>query len=469
MSEAPLLAGIDIGSTNCKVGIYTVDGSPVAELSRPTVADCDKIARGVLADLAACLSRAGRAPVAVGVTSMAESGVALDADLRPLHPLFRWDDPRAAAEAEAIDSRVGRAALFATTGVSLGSKTPLARWLWLRHHCPRVLRDMRVWVSAADLIATVLIGRPVTDPTLAGRTGALDQRVGRYDKDILGVVGVTAAQLPEIFVGQAGRARGGLGGLVPGTPVVVAGHDHLVAAFAAGARGPGDTADSMGTAEALITVTEHPPSPTAAVAGLSWNRHVDGSHWALVSGFPGSGRVVNWAAASLLGAVGDDAFQAFDELAATVARPTGIVVQPYLAGRAAPAPDPARTMSMRGVLATHRAPDIAMAVLEGACFHLRWMAEEQARHAGHPFGSCRVLGGPSRNRAWTAVKAEVMPWPVELCRMAEAACAGAALLAGQAVGIDPAVLPTEPLPRDAERAARYETVYTTEFLPEATR
>jgi sugar (pentulose or hexulose) kinase len=80
-----------------------------------------------------------------------------------------------------------------------------------------------------------------------------------------------------------------------------------------------------------------------------------------------------------------------------------------------------------------------------------------------------VLGGPSRNETWMRIKAEVMPGPVRLCGVADAAAAGSALLAGAAVGLGRTVLPWTALPRNAERVARYQMLYTDEFLREATR
>jgi xylulokinase len=452
-----LLAGIDIGTTNCKVGVYRTSGERVAQVSRPTGDDGGAVVAGVLEDLTACVERAGAGPAAVGITSMAESGVALDGGLRPLHSLLRWDDPGGDREARLVDLEIGRAVLFERTGVHLAAKTPLARWLWLRRNRPGILDAMRVWVNAADLVATVLIGAPVTDRTLAGRTGALNQRTGAYDENLLGVSGVRPGQLPRITSGVAGTMPKAMGGLSAGTPVVVAGHDHLVAAYAAGARKPGATVDSLGTAEAVVTVSDTVPAVERVATGLSWNRHVDGRHWALVSGFPGSGRLVNWASERLLGA----GPERFDELVRSVHRPTGIVVEPYLSGRAAPAPDPGRRLALHGVTEAHGPAELAVAVLEGACYHVRWMAEAQAA------GSCVVLGGPSRNDCWMRIKAEVMPRPVRRCVIADAAGAGAALLAGAAIGLEPAVLPTVELPRDPDRAARYQKIYVNEFLVEA--
>jgi xylulokinase len=447
---AQRLAGVDVGTTNCKVGLYTVDGTPVVQRRRPTPADAEELVAGVLEDLRSCVEEAG-APLAIGVTGVAEGGVPLDADLRPLRPLLWWHDDRAGEQARWLARQVGRSALFGTTGVDVAAKTPLATWLWLRRHEPESLDRMRCWVSVPDLVATALAGSPLTDRTLAGRTGAFDQLAGRWDEDLLGLAGIDPTRLPELTAGRT----------TAGVPVVVAGHDHLVAAYAAGAREPGAAVDSLGTAEAVVTTAARPPGAAAAGTGMSWNRTADGRAWAMVSGFPHSGRLVEWLRSLTTGD-----YDRLDELAADVPRPTGIVVLPYLAGRAAPAPDPGRRLSVHGLGEGHALADVLVAVLEGACFHVRWMAERQAEHVGGELGAVTVLGGPSRGRALVDVKAHVMPGPTRLCTAPEAACVGAALLAGRALGLPTPVLDHTPLPRDDDLADRYDPIYR-DFLSRA--
>ncbi|OLF13515.1 FGGY-family carbohydrate kinase [Actinophytocola xanthii] len=447
---AQRLAGVDVGTTNCKVGLYTVDGTPVVQRRRPTPADAGELVAGVLEDLRDCVEEAGP-PLAIGVTGVAEGGVPLDAELRPLRPLLWWHDDRAEEQARWLARRVGRTPIFTTSGVDVAAKTPLATWLWLRHNEPDSLDRMRCWTSVPDLVATALCGSPLTDRTLAGRTGAFDQRADRWDEDLLALAGIRPAQLPGLV--QAETAAG--------IPVVVAGHDHLVAAHAAGARAPGAVVDSLGTAEAVVTTTAEPPGAEAAGTGMSWNRSADGAAWAMVSGFPHSGRLVEWLRSLTAGD-----YDTLERLADAVRRPTGIVVLPYLSGRAAPDPDPDRRLSVHGLGREHGLADMLVAVLEGACFHVRWMAERQADHAGSGLGTLTVLGGPSRGRALVDIKAHVMPGPTSLCTAGEAACTGAALLAGRAVGLPAPVLERTPLPRDDVLADRYDPIYR-DFLSRA--
>jgi hypothetical protein len=50
--------------------------------------------------------------------------------------------------------------------------------------------------------------------------------------------------------------------------------------------------DSLGTAEAVVTVSERVAPRAAAGFGLSWNRTADSMRRAMVSGFPRGGRLL---------------------------------------------------------------------------------------------------------------------------------------------------------------------------------
>lgn len=470
MPDGPVLAGVDVGTTNTKVGMYRADGSRLAMRAWPTPCDAGDLVAGVLAALAATAEQAGRVPAALGVASMAESGVTVDRDLAPQHPIITWRDPRGADAARRLSTDLGEQALFEITGVSLAAKTPLARWRWLTDTHPGLLTDGRCWLGAADLVASVLVGEPVTDVTMAGRTGGLDVRAGHYHPELLAAAGIKAAWLPRIA--EPGRPAGWLTasaasscGLPAGLPVVVAGHDHLVAAYAAGARRGGDQMDSLGTAEAFITVTDRPPHAVIAGTGLSWNRFVDGAHYCLLSGFPGAGRLVDRFIDRYLGTpAGHAQFAALADGVAT--RPTGIVVEPYPSGRGAPLPDPARRFAVHGLQPRHTVADLALALLEGLCLHVRWMA---GGHGARTRELVAATGGPTRNRAWMRVKAAVGPAALAVVDDPDAACAGAALLAARS-GLDmpPPALAATQLRPDPEEKARYDGFYRDRFLPTVT-
>lgn len=509
-ADPPLLAGIDVGSTHCKALLCTPGGAVLARSHRATpripgqhAYDAQELTKAALDALTDCVTAAGRAPTTIGLTGMAETGVPLDRHGAPLGPVLAWSDPAPAAHAETLRRRFGAAGLHARTGVLPSAKVPLARWCWLRENSPERLNRMRQWAGAADLVARALTGRVGTHATFAQRSMAWEPGTkgghGRWSPELLAEAGLTPAHMPPVH--PPGRPVGGVTrsvarrlGLRAGTHVVVAGHDHLVGAWIAGARGAGRAADSMGTAEAVLTVSAAPPDRGAAAAdGMSWGRHVDGDHWVTLAGMASSGALVEWFCDRFLSESGDGGSgdagdpdggskRRYEEFARLVERggrrtsaggpalPSGITVEPYLHGRSAPRPDPAARLAVHGMGARHGPADLALALLEGASYQARWMADVQAELTGGRPQAVTLLGGSTRQRTWTALKAAVTPWTTEVCTEPEAAALGAAAWGGAAIGlppedIRPASTPVRPHPAVAEA---HRDAYRDRFLPRVT-
>lgn len=482
MTTASLvLAGVDVGSSSVKSAVCTPDGQVLGTGTRPTPlgeADAGALVAAALAALADAVHAAGRPPDAVGVTGMAETGVPLDAHGAPAGPLLPWTDPRGAGQAARLEETAGRGSLHAATGVRPSAKAPLATWRWLREHQPQVLDAMHAWAGAADLVAHALTGKLATDPTLAQRTMAYDVHRGAWSGDLAALAGVRTAQLPPVrpsgdpagTVTTAAARR--VHGLRAGTPVAVAGHDHPVGAWAAGVRTAGAAADSMGTAEAVLTLADAPPDPARALArGMGFGRHVDGEHWYVLAGTGSCGALVEWCAGLLGLPDGPERPARFAELLAVAGPgPTGIVVEPYLRGRSAPDPDPGRTLAVHGLRADDGPARLALAVVEATAYQARWMAEEQAGLTGRRPHRAVLLGGPVAQPRWLRVKAAVSPWQTAVLHQPLAPAVGAALLAGAGAGLcPPAALPTRDAPRgSAQETTGYDAVYRREFLPRVT-
>ena len=232
--------------------------------------------------------------------------------------------------------------------------------------------------------------------------------------------------------------------------MVVAGHDHAVGAYACGAREPGDVADSVGTAEAVVSVVRGVPDAVAvADAGMSPVVTVGGRYRAILAGSSTAGAVVRWWLDHE--AVGHDAEQLFADVAALGTSPGDVIVLPYLAGRQTPLPDADARLDILGRRPAHGPAQLAKAMLEGLCLQARWMLDEQQRLAGTPGATdpVAVLGGALvANPAWLRLKAAVTGRPVELVTASQPVAIGAALVAAARAGLvdRPPALVREPVP-----------------------
>ena len=128
-----------------------------------------------------------------------------------------------------------------------------------------------------------------------------------------------------------------------------------------------------------------------------------------------------------------DAGTLLAEAAAVSAGAGGLVFLPYLAGERAPLFDEGARGAFVGLTLGHGRAELARAVLEGAAFAMRSVAEPLAA-AGAPIRVLRPAGRRTAGDAWARIKADVLGVPVEIPSVGESAVVGAAILAAAGVG-----------------------------------
>ncbi|UOQ60470.1 FGGY family carbohydrate kinase [Leucobacter rhizosphaerae] len=429
---AALLVGLDIGTTSAKAVVFASDGRPLATgraathwrtTATGTETTAASLRDAAFAALAAALDAApeGRV-IGVGVASLAESGVLLDAEDRSIAPVIAWYDTRDARELEALDEELGAEGFSAVTGLPRAQQWSLTKSRWLSHDLD--LSRARRRLSVAEWIAYALGGRAASEPSLASRTGWLDLARREWWDAALQFSRVRRSWLPDLT--DAGTDLGAVTAAVhsrlTGARIAVAGHDHQVAAVGAGAWSSGDVLDSCGTAEALVR-TANPglaPSTITALtgAGITVGWHALPGHWCLLGATEG-GRALG----RTLEAIGvRDVSLGLDA-----------------AARALPPP------SVRIDSATP-ANRIAALVGDGLAPEMIWRgAVEGVTAEAQRLDACMsASSGPSRRviavGGWTASTALIDAkrrrlGTVEVPELAEAGSRGAALFAGVAAGL----------------------------------
>jgi xylulokinase len=470
---------LDIGSTTTKAALVEVtDEVSVLHVARlATPADVESLIDAVATVSRECLDTASAPVAAVGIASMAESGAALGADGRALTPLLRWDRRVDRAYLDAL--LAAHPELPAATGIPATTKPPAVTLTALRSEQPDVHTAMRHWSGAADLVAHALTGTRATDHTLAARSMLAARGTG-WDAAVLATLGLSAAQFPEIrHPGEpvgATSASARVFGLDPGVPVYVAGHDHAVGAWAAGVRRPGETADSLGTSEAVVRIADAVDIPRAVAEGFAVGRTVDGSAWTILGGSPAGGAMLAWWDAAH---PDDRVLDRLPLLAPGAWTASATIVLPYPSGRQCPAPDPSaqvRVWDERDAATDVDPADVdptdvdptdvdpadldpadarTRGLLQSLVSQARWMRETADALAGSPTTALTLLGSIARRvPAWVSLAA-ASGTPTHVATVDEPVAAGAALLAGVRAGVidpDTAVLPRARVPV-AESAA----------------
>ncbi|MEO5982102.1 MAG: FGGY family carbohydrate kinase [Pedococcus sp.] len=298
-----LLAGLDVGTSSVKALLVTPQGEEVAIGRVPTTWTATELgaetrATTILAAARRALCEAvalapGDRVVALGVASMAEAGVLVDGGDEPLAPVIAWHDHRDEAQLRDLVLRLGGETFSRRTGLPLWTQWSLTKHRWLMDHVPSAQAAVRRY-NIAEWVARSFGADPVTELSLASRTGWLDLPTGRPWEESMAWSGARATMLGDLVtagtpVGTAVTADDLAA--VHGATLTIAGHDHQAAVVGVGSTGAGDEFDSCGTAEAFVRTVTPPLDPqtiadlTAAGVTVGW--HVLRDRWSLLGATQG--------------------------------------------------------------------------------------------------------------------------------------------------------------------------------------
>ena len=477
--KSAIFLGLDLGTTNCKVLAIDASGRTVASIGAPTPSlaggeyDADALWR-LFAQLIRDLLPSLPEPVAgIGVSSMAESGVLVDAAGDPCAPVIPWHDLRTQSLLKEWRARVDPLALYRMSGLSFDHIYSAPKLQWHQAHTPAAFARAAHWLGLADWLSFKLTRVRSMSLPMASRTMLFDPRAHDWSADLLALAGLPARLLPPLI--ESGAVIGGVSdaaaratGLPVGIPVAAGGHDHICGALAIGAVEPGVILDSAGTSEAFMaTLTHSIADHVTALPGFGCGCHTAPGRFYLLGGLMGGG-VVNWLSETFAGDASLESVTGLMRAAADAPiGANGVRFVPYLRGSGPPKRDPNSTGAWLGLRLSHTRGDMMRAAMAGLSFGFRRIVELMQALGEFRADELRVTGGGARNAWWQQMKADVLGLPIVTSDESEASARGAALLAGVGAGVfasvdDAARIAYRPAARfepDAERRAAYEAVF----------
>ena len=305
-----VVIGLYLGTTTAKALVQTADQADVGVVELATIWQNSsdghtQISPDALVDLTIdVIGRAVRMAEAtlgsvrvraIAVAGLAESGVLIDPKGRARVPAIAWFDHRGerqlmrvARDAPDFPDRFER-----VTGLPWNHQASLAKLLWLTDNGVS-LPPGSVWFSVPEWVVHRLGGDRGREPSLASRTGLIDQNTGRVWADAVAVAGLPDGFLPpEITAGQPyGRLdHASAPAAASGAVLTVAGHDHPVGAVGVAAAGPDELFNSSGTADVLARsvpgILTDSQRHDVITAGWSAGRHVLPQTTLLLAGVSG--------------------------------------------------------------------------------------------------------------------------------------------------------------------------------------
>ncbi len=410
--------GLDLGTTEAKAGLFGLDGRPLGITHEPYPTDIDAEGRAEQdpadwwAALAACVR-------ALGVTSAGDVDVVAICGVSQGPTLVALDDVGAAVRPAVTwqDRRVGGGGGFGL----------LPKLEWLARADPGAVEHARWLVSAWDALGFWLTGTAAT-ATQRHETPFSGAELVKAGIDPLRLAPAVPFGTP---LGGLRAAAAALLDLPAGIPVVAGVNDGTASMLGAGLLEPGDAVDTGGASGGFGVYIDRPleiPGTFSAPAPIE-------GRWVLGGAMAATGAALDW----LQGAVLDDQWsldELLDEAATVAPGADGLVFLPYLAGERAPIFDERARAVLFGLTLGHSRRHIARAILEGAAFAVRHVAEPIVA-AGATVTEMRLAGGPARSDLWARIKADVTGFSVAIPRVGETAVLGAAILAAVGAGIVP--------------------------------
>ena len=434
--------GIDLGSTNIKAAIYNKDFDLVDRQSRPVTYlrengfvefDAYAYCQDLLELLGEMLAKNGIQEIReLAFTGQAETLVVLGADGKPLMNAISWMDERSAEECEELSQQFSLEVCEAVTGQMAVLPTwPATKILWLKRNRPDVYQQAATYMLLKDYVVYCLTGQKKADMSIATFSFYFDIYNKVYWQEMLAAIGITERQLPELVepctvAGQLLESISGRLGLVPGTKVNVGTLDHFAGMIGTGNTRPGGITLSTGTVMALAAMCGKPAPRSCGIAmhyGFLPDTHV------MLPVAESGGVSLEWFRRSCMGQI------SYDEMNAELARrqPNELLFLPYLVGTNSPEFDSEATGVFWGLRQEHDAIDMAGAVMEGVSFVLRKNCDYIAKNGLTPTAII-ATGGGAKSPIWCQLQADITGLPVRIPKEKEAACLGAAIIAGVSDG-----------------------------------
>lgn len=313
----------------------------------------------------------------------------------------------------------------ATTSV----KDPVWKYKWVENNEPEQFAKVYKWLDVKEYLIHRCTGQFVMTRDSAFSTMVYDTRQGKekWSPSICKAFGVNMEHLPKVIASEdkAGelteKAAGELG-LPAGIPVFGGGGDASLIGVGAGACGMGQTHIYWGTSGWVETVVDHRAidivSMAAAIVGAQRERF---NYFAELET---AGKCLEWVRDHLaldeIGIYlkkqnvceGEEAIHhsLYDYLSETVAKAEpgakGIIFTPWLHGNRCPFEDPNASGMFFNLRLDTGKTEMIRAVIEGICYHMRWMLEVSDKKI-RTSKTIRFVGGGALSETTCQILADV--------------------------------------------------------------
>lgn len=447
------LLAIDQGTTSTRAMVFDREGRPAGQAQKEFPQhfpqpgwveheaediwrDTCSVVEGALADAGLSAERMA----AIGITNQRETSVLWDRETgEALHKAIVWQDRRTAALCDRLRGEGHEPLVQERTGLLIDPYFSATKIAWMLDQVPDARARAERGEIAFGTIDSFLLWRltggrvHATDATNAARTMIFDIHRQVWDQDLLDLLGIPLAILPEVRDSNA--EFGATPAALFGAPLAITGiaGDQQAATVGQACFTPGMTKSTYGTGcFALMNTGDTAVKSTNRLLTTIAYRLSGQTTYALEGSIFVAGATVQWLRDELkiIAAAADS-----ESLARAADPGQEIYLVPAFTGLGAPYWDARARGAIFGLTRASGQAEIAGAALEAVCYQTRDLLEAMTADGAQPPNALRVDGGMVANDWLMQRLADLLGCPVERPVVAETTALGAAALAGLGVGL----------------------------------
>jgi glycerol kinase len=375
----------------------------------------------------------------IGITNQRETAIVWDkATQQPIHHAIVWQDRRTAAYCDELKRDGYAATIQEKTGLIPDAYFSATKLKWILENVEGAKEKAEKGELCFGTVDSWLLFKltngkvHATDVTNASRTMLYNIHTLKWDEELLNLFDIPESVLPEVR--SSSEVYGHTEQLLTAVNIPICGiaGDQQAALFGQMCVHPGMVKNTYGTGCFMLLNTGTKPilSKNNLLTTIAW-KVGDTTHYALEGSVFIAGAVVQWLRDGL-GVIRNSL--EVESLATTVADNGGVYFVPAFAGLGAPYWNQHARGTMMGITRGTTAAHIARASIESIAFQTMDVLKAMNADAGIAIKELRVDGGATINDLLMQFQSDVIDCKVVRPKITETTAAGAAYLAGLAVG-----------------------------------
>lgn len=389
------------------------------------------------ASMTECIAKSGISPdeiAGVGITNQRETTIVWEkATGRPVYNAIVWQCRRTSGYCESMSGYADM--IMQKTGLKLDAYFSATKIKWILDNVngarKKAERGELLFGTVDTWLLWKLSGVHVTDRTNASRTMLYNINTLEWDKELCELFGIPMSMLPEVR--SSSEIYGEMNLMGATVPVCGIAGDQQAALYGQGCLSAGDLKITYGTGCFLLANTGEKPvfSRSGLVTTIAATCENEPVQYALEGSVFVGGAVIQWLRDELR-FIKDAADSEY--FARKVSDSGGVYIVPAFAGLGAPHWNMRARGTITGLTRGTGIEHIIRAALESIAYQSEDVISAMRSDMGGEIAALRVDGGASANNLLMQFQADISNLEVIRPVQKEATAAGAAMLAGKAVG-----------------------------------